>query len=92
MFSDHQTLSVCLKTAHPQQLAGSVLRIIADDQQAPADFPLGLRSVPTGGPRRTSGAHPVPPPPAAAPSQSLSRDRTRLRGRAMAVGGAARSG
>ncbi|WLQ69338.1 hypothetical protein [Streptomyces glycanivorans] len=49
VYDAHETLSVSLKTAHPQQLADSVLRIIADDQQEPADFTLGLRSVPTGG-------------------------------------------
>ncbi|WP_405417542.1 hypothetical protein [Streptomyces microflavus] len=49
VYDAHETLSVSLKTAHPQQLADSVLRIIADDQQEPADFTGGLRSVPTGG-------------------------------------------
>ncbi|MEV3896490.1 MULTISPECIES: hypothetical protein [Streptomyces] len=49
VYDAHETLSVSLKTAHPQQLADSVLRIIADDQQEPADFTLGLRSVPIGG-------------------------------------------
>ncbi|MEU5136995.1 hypothetical protein [Streptomyces californicus] len=49
VYDAHETLSVSLKTAYPQQLADSVLRIIADDQQEPADFTLGLRSVPTGG-------------------------------------------
>ncbi|MEU5288501.1 hypothetical protein AB0G97_31490 [Streptomyces sp. NPDC020755] len=49
VYDAHETLSVSLKTAHPQQLADSVLRIIADDQQEPADFTLGLRSVSTGG-------------------------------------------
>ncbi|WP_327391295.1 hypothetical protein OG728_39670 (plasmid) [Streptomyces microflavus] len=49
IYDAHETLSVSLKTAHPQQLADSVLRIIADDQQEPADFTLGLGSVPTGG-------------------------------------------
>ncbi|MFE9459524.1 hypothetical protein [Streptomyces californicus] len=43
-------LSVRLKTAHPQQLADGILRIIANDQQEPADFTGRLHSVPTGRP------------------------------------------
>ncbi|MFD8693021.1 hypothetical protein [Streptomyces sp. NPDC059651] len=50
VYDAHETLSVSLKTAHPQQLADSVLRIIANDRQEPADFTGGLRSVPTGDP------------------------------------------
>ncbi|WP_371621575.1 hypothetical protein OG245_00690 [Streptomyces sp. NBC_01116] len=49
VYDAHEALSVNLKTAHPQQLADSVLRIITDDQQELAGFPLGLRSVSTGG-------------------------------------------
>ncbi|WP_238565365.1 MULTISPECIES: hypothetical protein [unclassified Streptomyces] len=49
VYDAHETLSVSLRTAHPQQLADSVLRTIADDQQEPADFTGGLRSVSTGG-------------------------------------------
>ncbi|MFF0191412.1 hypothetical protein ACFYT5_00490 [Streptomyces anulatus] len=49
VYDAHETLSVSLKTAHPQQFADSTLRIIADDQHEPADFTGGLRSVPTGG-------------------------------------------
>ncbi|MDF9808972.1 hypothetical protein M2436_007519 [Streptomyces sp. HB372] len=49
VYNAHETLSVSLKTAHPQQLADSILRIIANDQQKPADFTGGLRGVPTGG-------------------------------------------
>ncbi|MEU0309135.1 hypothetical protein [Streptomyces cyaneofuscatus] len=48
IYDAHETLSVSLKTAHPQQLADSVLQIIANDQQESADF-AGLRTVPTGG-------------------------------------------
>ncbi|WP_432106020.1 hypothetical protein [Streptomyces sp. bgisy091] len=49
VYDAHEILSVSLKIAHPQQLADSVLRIIANDQQEPVDFPLGLHHVPTGG-------------------------------------------
>ncbi|MFJ5049747.1 hypothetical protein [Streptomyces sp. NPDC088719] len=49
VYDAHETLSVSLKTAHPQQLADSSLRIIANDQQKPTGFTGGLRGVPTGG-------------------------------------------
>ncbi|MFE1365630.1 hypothetical protein ACFW84_15495 [Streptomyces anulatus] len=44
-----EPLSGSIKTAHPQQLADSILRIIANDQQELTDFANGLRGVPTGG-------------------------------------------
>lgn len=49
VYDAHETLSVSLKTVHPQQLADSILRIVANDQQKPAGFIGGLRGVPTGG-------------------------------------------
>ncbi|MGW1658048.1 hypothetical protein [Streptomyces atratus] len=48
VYDAHETLSVSLKTAHPQQLTDGILRIIANDQQGPQDFAGGLHAVPTG--------------------------------------------
>ncbi|MFJ6615062.1 hypothetical protein ACIQPT_32860 [Streptomyces sp. NPDC091289] len=51
VYDTYDTLSVSLGTAHPQQLTDSILRIVANDQQAQQaqqDFSGGLRSVPTG--------------------------------------------
>jgi hypothetical protein len=48
VYETHDTLSVSLGTAHPQQLTDSILRLVANNQQAQQDFPRGLRSVPAG--------------------------------------------
>lgn len=45
VYDTHDSLSVSLRTAHPQQLTGSILRLVANDQQ---DFFSGLRVVPGG--------------------------------------------
>ncbi|MFE2094182.1 hypothetical protein [Streptomyces sp. NPDC059460] len=47
VYDTHETLSITLKTAHPQQLTDDILRIIANDEEDPQNLTCGLRAVAT---------------------------------------------